>query len=434
MALFKEDWEKLAATPGLAKEAERLNRPNFWRMLEANDEYLWGECKSRGARYFRCILQPSQRRFYCNCSSQQVPCQHALSLLLFTITQSDIYRITHDLPEWVESGRTKLRAPGLKPKPLIDPALAEARKKRVLDDRVSLMQSGAKELLIWLKDNLRNGMAAAATQPDSYWEQFAALMVDAKLGAIGRRIRQIPILLQSDDWAPDLLDLFGQLYLFAKGMESYQAQEDHWQEELLVQGGLTTKKKDLEHLPGVVDYWLVLAMEEGQEERLDFRRTYLYGAASHNLGMLLDFSWNNQGYDHYWKVGQGMQAEAIDYPGANPIRWHLKNIRQGVQPIEIKGIPNINDLLNHYAQIFQLNPFATDLPIILESVRPIHRQNNDWVLIDEQEVAIHLEAADPQSLWKVLAVSGGQPISLFGTWNGKRFLVKTILDGQVIPL
>ncbi|MEO1714253.1 MAG: hypothetical protein AAFU60_13045, partial [Bacteroidota bacterium] len=111
-------------------------------------------------------------------------------------------------------GRSKLRSPGLKPKPLIDPALVEARKQRVLDNRVSLMQSGAQELLIWLKDNLRNGMAAAATQPDSYWEQFAALMVDAKLGTIGRRIRQIPALLQTDDWAPDLLDLFGQLYLF----------------------------------------------------------------------------------------------------------------------------------------------------------------------------------------------------------------------------
>ncbi len=434
MALFKEDWEKLAATPGLAKEAERLNRPNFWRMLEANEEYLWGECKSGGARYFRCIVQPSQRRFYCNCSSQQVPCQHALSLLLFTITQSDIYRITHDLPEWGESGATKLRAPGLKPKPLIDPGLVEARKKRVLDDRVSLMQSGAQELLIWLKDNLRNGLAAAATQPDSYWEQFAALMVDAKLGAIGRRIRQIPHLIKSDDWAPDLLDLFGQLYLFAKGMESYHEQEDHWQEELLVQGGLTTRKKDLEHLPGVVDYWLVVAIEEGKEERLDFRRTYLYGAASHNLGMLLDFSWNNQGYDHYWKVGQGMHGEAIDYPGANPIRWHLKNIRQGVQPIEIKGISKINYLLDHYAQIFQLNPFVTDVPIILESVRPIPQQIDDWVLIDEQEIAIHLQATETQSLWKALAVSGGQPISLFGSWNGKRFLAKTILDGQVIPL
>lgn len=434
MALFKDDWEKLAPNTGVAKEAERINRPNFWRSLEGNATHLWGECKSGGARFFRTVVHPQNRLFYCNCSSQQVPCPHALSLLLFTITQPDIFRITHDLPTWLEQGKEKLRPPGLKPKPLVDPALVEARQQRVLDDRVTLMRAGSAELLNWVKDNARLGLAALYRQPDEYWEQFAALMVDAKLGAIGKQIRQVPAILKSDDWSEALIDSLTRWYLFAKSMQVYASLEDHWQEELLVQGGMTTKKKDLEKLPGVVDYWLVLDMEEGQEDRLDYRITYLFGTSSQVLGMLLDYSWNNQGYDHYWRIGQGVQAEAVDYPGAYPIRLHLKNIRAAIQPVEITGFQTFQELLDQYAQVLALNPLLRELPVIVEQVLPIPRGNDQWLLVDQQDRAIALQGKQTGALWKVLAVSGGNPLSLFGTWDGRRFLARTILQGAVIPL
>ena len=45
------------------------------------------------------------------------------------------------------------------------------------------------------------------------------------------------------------------------------------------------------------------------------------------------------------------------------------------------------------------------------------RRGNDWRLRDVQGVELSLKMVDQQA-WQLLAISGGQPIRIFGEWSG----------------
>ena len=67
-----------------------------------------------------------------------------------------------------------------------DPA---ARAKR-LEQRLARMDAGVEDFRLWLADLVRGGLAAARTQPYSYWDTAAARLVDAQLPALAERVRE----------------------------------------------------------------------------------------------------------------------------------------------------------------------------------------------------------------------------------------------------
>jgi len=171
-----------------ARNGEDLATTRKWRNLEGNPKVVWGECKSSGTAYYKTQVDFSGPAFKCNCPSRKFPCKHALGLFLIYINHSDAFRITEDYPEWVKEWLEKRGfISGVNAAAEAAEALRkkEARLKN-RDARVTLMASGVADLELWLKDLIRQGLAATEGQAYNYWQNISARMVDSKLGGIGR--------------------------------------------------------------------------------------------------------------------------------------------------------------------------------------------------------------------------------------------------------
>jgi hypothetical protein len=64
------------------------------------------------------------------------------------------------------------------------------------------------------------------------------------------------------------------------------------------------------------------------------------------------------------------------------------------------------------------NPWLVRLPVLLSAVIPI-RGEEGWRLRDGVEKSVRLSASD-ETCWRLLALSGGRPMSVFGEWTGDR--------------
>ena len=71
-----------------------------------------------------------------------------------------------------------------------------------------------------------------------YFEEFAARMVDAQLGSIGKRIRTWASFKEDfpDTWHEKLLNELGSLYLFSKAFQNIDRLSEDLQDELLALG------------------------------------------------------------------------------------------------------------------------------------------------------------------------------------------------------
>ena len=107
---------------------------------------------------------------------------------------------------------------------------------KVSQDRFTAMQAGNAELQSRLLDLIRGGLVELDIAPTQYYEEFAARMVDAQLGSIGKRIRTWANFKEDfpDTWHEKLLDELGSLYLFSKAFQNIDRLSENLQDELLV--------------------------------------------------------------------------------------------------------------------------------------------------------------------------------------------------------
>ena len=158
--------------------------------------------------------------------------------------------------------------------------------------RLDQMSSGLEELENWLQDTLRQGLASLESQPD-FWKDISARMVDAKLGAIGRRLKVLRLSIgQTDNWYEQVTAELGNIYLLLRALRNIHQLSPALQQDVLTMAGVTTRKEDL-YKNGVLiqDVWMILATAEKEEDKLRSRRTWLYGWKTKQYGLVLDFAW-----------------------------------------------------------------------------------------------------------------------------------------------
>ena len=75
----------------------------------------------------------------------------------------------------------------------------------------------------------------------------------------------------------------------------------------------------------------------------------------------------------------------------------------------------------------------TTWPALLTGTPAPGTAGNRWHIIDEAGAALPL--AERESQWTLLAVSGGNPVTIAGEWNGREVLPLTVWHGdQAVPL
>jgi len=421
---------KLAPDSATADRAKKLTNTKFWRTLARNPSTIWGECKSKGLTYYKVAFQKKTQTFKCNCASRKYPCKHSLALSILLADQLDAFTISEELPSWVIEwvGKGAPVAKDLSPERM--QANAENRQKN-FSKRLDRMVAGLNELENWLLDTLRQGIAALEQQPFSYWTAISARIHDAQLSAIGKRIKNIPVLIGTDeDWPAKVLSELTAYYLLIRGLRKMDELPLNIQQDLLTVAGVSTKKEELfQYGQTVKDTWMILGQIEGVDEKLNYRRTWVLGFETKCYGLVLDYAFGRHPYTANYRMGNVFVGQVVFYPSNAPLRIAVKEKQVLDRRVKrIVGFESFTQFLVFYTENLAANPWQIAFPCSLEAVTPVLEKDQLFLLDKDQKVIPVFQ--NEKAKWKILAASGGHAINIFGEWSGENFSPLSLTIGQ----
>jgi hypothetical protein len=422
----------LAPDDSSRRAGSGLARPAPWSETGAAGDVVWGLCAGSGKNPYQTIADLSGPAYRCSCPSRKFPCKHALGLLLLwagggvpeEAEPADYARA------WLETRREKAAKAGEgQPKD-------EAAAARRADERAQRVAGGLAELTEWLGDQVRVGLAASPGGADA----IAARMVDAQAPGVASVLRGLSALPWSaeDEWPGRVLGEYARLRLLARAHERLGTLPPGLAAVVRSRVGYTTSRQEVLERPAVTDHWLVLAVRDLVEGTVPGRRIWLRGRDTRRHAMLLTFAGGG-----YWqdpetaglRPGTEVFADLHFYPGEPPLRAltgerHVAPAR-GKSPEPDGGV---DSLLAGWAAGLERDPWLTTWPALLTGTPvPGAAAGNRWHIVDEAGAALPL--AERESQWTLLAVSGGNPVTVAGEWNGREVLPLTVWHGdQAVPL
>jgi len=290
---------------------------------------------------------------------------------------------------------------------------------------LELMQTGITELKIWLQDIIRHGTASLKEQPPEFWETFAGRMVDAKLGGIAKRIRLLPTIPDDTDWHESILTELSDLHLLVKSFQNLETLPETLQRDILSIAGWNIKKEEVETGAPVTDDWFILAIHEKWEEKLRARKTWLFGKNTGKYALILDFAWGNEDHEKQYITGKTMTGNLIFYPSAYPLRAIVKKWETaGQQTTNITGYKDLQSMLEAYSIAIAQNPWVNTFPVLLSDVIPVYADGK-YLLVDTIKHQLVI-ANNETSFWQIFALSGGNPVTVFGEWSKNKLLILSV--------
>lgn len=422
---MSELWTKqrvldLAPDAASVKAGQGQAQLKKWVTLGRSEQALWGEVQGSGKKPYQTQVDLDEPAFKCSCPSRKFPCKHALGLMLVLAEHAIADAETPDwVADWFASRtkRAEQREARAQAKGPVD-AAAQAKRAAKREDKV---QAGIAELSQFLADLMRQGLATAQTWPAGHWQQMAARMVDAQAPGLARLVRALGEAVSSGgDWQSRFLTVVGRLHLATCAYGRLESLPPEVQSDLRALVGWTVSQDELLNLTPETGRWLVLGKQVEEEDRLKVQRTWLARRDDGRPALILDFSAANQPLDVSLMVGTEIEATLVYYPGACPLRAMIKD-RQGA-PESISELPSrtIDEALGDYADALARNPWLERWPVTLGAVFPV-TSGSHWSIQDRSNVRLAVVGRFGAG-WHLLSVSGGHPVTLFGTWDGEALL------------
>ena len=299
-------------------------------------------------------------------------------------------------------------------------AIKQAQKTKSKNARETSVAAGLDDLSLWLDDLIRRGLATAQTESRDNWEAIAARMVDAKAPGVANLLREIAALpITAPDWAEQVLTRLGRLQLLVQGYRHLTDLPAATQADIRTRIGWTQQRAALLKQAGQRDWWLVLGRRVTRENRLKAQVTWLWGESSHQAAYILDYAHGNNPLDGSLTPGTCLEAELVFYPGSAPNRALLKAQHSSPKPLDhLPGHPTMEAGLQEFAAALAQNPWLTRFPLAIRAVQSLRREDI-WFLRDTADHILPLAAPGEQG-WRLLALGGGQPLSIFGEWDGEQ--------------
>lgn len=418
----------LAPDAASVKAARGIGRPGQWPTRGQNSRALWGECQGSGGAPYQISVDPGEPAFKCSCPSRKLPCKHVLGLLLLAAGQPDAVP-AGEPPAWVSewlakreqnAQRKASRAAEVEAAPEQQAKRAAAKDKRTAE-RQRKVEAGLDELDRWLRDLVRQGLTHAPNQQPRHWDRMAARLVDAQAPGLARWLREMSsLIISGEGWSERLLAQLGSLYLLLEGYRRLDSLPEPLQADIRSRIGWTWQEADLPAEAWARDRWLVVGQRSYEEETLRVRRTWLWGRECGRWALALDFAHQSQPMPPSAAPGTWLEAELGFLPSQYPLRALLRNSI----PVEDRAMPpalaDSVALLAAYAGALAQQPWLEILPATVAGLVPVHGEADAWFLRDAAAnlLPVNPGFADP---WRLLALSGGLPLTVFGEWNGRQF-------------
>ncbi|CCK27992.1 zinc finger SWIM domain-containing protein [Streptomyces davaonensis JCM 4913] len=437
----------LALAPDAAsrKAGSKLGAAGPWSEAGSSDEgTVWGLCKGSGSKPYQTVVDLADGdgpAYKCSCPSRKFPCKHALGLLLLW-AGGDGAVPSGSPPDWAEewtAGRKKRaeekRAEGGSGSPAgsADPEAARRRAER----RAEKVTAGATELEQRLADLLRGGLAGAEQAGYGLWEETAARMVDAQASGLAARVRELGAIPSSGPgWPVRLLEECALLHLLDQGWLHREQLPEALAATVRSRLGLPTSPEG----PPLRDRWLVLAQYDTADTRLTTRRIWLHGTDSTRTALLLSYGAAGRAPELALPVGLSLDAELTSYPGAGQARATLGERFAAPVPTSTRP-PGVTttEAAAHYGEALRNDPWLDSVPVTLERVIPTPDADS-WQLADaDTDTALPLTptARSRPGLWKLVALSGGAPVKVFGECGHRGFTPLAAWPqgpGEAVPL
>ncbi|MGW2839587.1 hypothetical protein ACWCWD_17495 [Streptomyces sp. NPDC001493] len=299
------------------------------------------------------------------------------------------------------------------------PADAEAARRRA-ERRAARITDGARELEERLTDLLRTGLAVSGQSGHDRWEETAARMVDAQAPGLAARVRELGALAASGPgWPARMLEECGLLHLLNTAWLGRDRLPAPLSATVRTRVGLPSAPDG----PPVRDHWQVLARYDTSDGRLVTRRIWLYGAGSGRTAVLLSYGPGGRTPELSLPVGTVLDAEVTPHPGAGR-RAELGTVF-GTPESARTPPPGVSpaEALAGYGRALGEDPWAERHPVVLGAVIPVPASGH-WQLADEETGSALPVAGNPRSrpgLWRLAALSGGGPVTVFGELGPRGF-------------
>ncbi|WP_201258803.1 SWIM zinc finger family protein [Streptomyces thermolilacinus] len=383
---------------------------------------VWGLCKGSGSKPYQTVVDTAGPAYKCTCPSRKFPCKHALGLLLLWAADAAAVPAGADAPDWAEKWLESrgARAEARQRKDEAKPADEEAARRRAAA-RAARVTAGAEELEQRLADLVRGGMAAAEHAGYGLWEETARRMVDAQAPGLAGRVRELGAIPGSGPgWPMRLLEESALTHLLDRAWLGIDRLPEPLAATVRTRVGLPASARG----PAVRDRWLVLAQYDTSDGKLTTRRIWLYGRESGRTALLLSFGAAGRAPDLALAVGVVLDAELVRYPGAGQLRAELGE--RFAAPVPGDAPPpggSVGEALAAYGLALRDDPWLDSWPVTLRDVVPVPAAEG-WQLADADGGAalpVTGSAVARPGLWRLAAVSGGAPVTVFGECGHRGF-------------
>jgi hypothetical protein len=424
----------LAPDASSAKSGQGLASAGKWVTIGHNDIAAWGECQGSGSNPYQTQIDLAEPAFKCSCPSRKFPCKHAIGLFLL-LAKGETAQGSP--PAWAESwlsgraARAEKQAEKAESAPSAPDLAAQSKRAAAREAKVA---AGLAELRLWLNDLIRQGLADIQSRPYGFWDGIAARMVDAQAPGVARLLRNMAgIPASGPGWQDRMLLALGRLHLLMEGYAHIKGLPEGVQADIRTAIGWTQSQDELKEQIGIVDTWTVVGYAIEDEDRVRVERSWLHGARSGCDALVLTYTHVGQMADRSLTAGTVIDAELVYFPSSAPLRAIVKARRGEVKPLEtVAGRADLNAAIGEYAAALAACPWIERYPLLLSEVVTV-REGDSWLLRDAAGRAIPIANRNNFG-WILYALSGGEPIMVFGEWDGDKLMpMSAIADGRLYP-
>ncbi|MEV5345531.1 SWIM zinc finger family protein [Streptomyces achromogenes] len=437
----------LALAPDAAsrKAGSKLGVAGPWSGTGSGEGTVWGLCKGSGSRPYQTVVDLAGATgpgYKCSCPSRKFPCKHALGLLLLWAVDEDAVPAGDRPPDWAgqwlagRRGREEARKTRGEEGPAGGAADPEAARRRA-ERRAERVTAGATELEQRLADLLRGGLAAAEQTGYGWWDETAARMVDAQAPGLAARVRELGAVPASGaGWPARLLEECALLHLLDQGWLRRAGLPDALAATVRSRIGLPAAPDG----PPLRDRWLVLAQYDVVDPKLTTRRIWLHGAESGRTRQVLSYGAAGRPPELSLPVGLALEAELTTYLGGGRARVALGERFAAPAPAAFRPPGTTTaEAAARYGEALRDDPWLESVPVTLDRVIPVP-DGDRWQLADaDADTALPLTgpARSRPGLWRLVALSGGAPVTVFGECGHRGFTPLTAWPegtGEAVPL
>ncbi|WP_369146033.1 SWIM zinc finger family protein [Streptomyces sp. R44] len=432
----------LAPDEASRRAGSKLGTAGPWSETGSGDGAVWGLCKGGGSTPYRTVVDTTGPAYSCGCPSRKSPCKHALGLLLLQAADG-IAAEDAAAPDWAAQWLTARRARGADagrrageaaPTATADPEAARCRAER----RAARITSGARELEQRLADLLRGGLAAAGQAGYGLWEETAARMVDAQAPGLAGRVRELGAIPGSGPgWPVRLLEECALTHLLDRAWLAADRLPAPLATTVRTRVGLTAPADGVP----VRDHWLVLAQYDAADSRLTTRRIWLHGTSTGRTALLLSFGAAGRAPQLALPVGALLDGELTPHTGSGQVRAEPgERFVPVAGPVAPPAGGPVGAALDAYGRALSEDPWLESWPVTLSGVVPA-RAEYGWQLADadgREALPLTPAAQSRPGLWRLLALSGGAPVTVFGECGHRGFTPLAAWSpetpGETVPL